>query len=72
MSKTGLSLFFTLKKRETSKDSNSEIVSVYISTGKITISKEYGGFRVPENRYCEKTISPGTEENIIRFLRDNG
>ncbi len=68
MTGTKLKLNFIKTYRETSKDCNSGTIQIVIADGKINISKEYGGFKAPENEYFEKELTKELEQQIIDFI----
>ena len=69
MTGTELELNFIKTRRETSKDCNSGTITIKIADGKIKISKEYGGFKAPENEYLEKELTKESEQKIIDFIK---
>jgi len=68
MDKSNLLLNFVLIYDETSKDSNSETIKISISDKKIQITKNYNGFKAPENKQFEKDMDEEMKKNITEFI----
>ncbi|NJO87662.1 MAG: hypothetical protein HC831_00885 [Chloroflexia bacterium] len=71
MDKQNIILNFTLSRRETSKDSNSETVRIKISKEKLLFERKFGGFRAPKNERFEKKINLEKLNLINEFIQEN-
>ena len=68
MTRKSLSLNFYLEFDETSKDCSTSLIEIKILKRKITVSKKYYGFKVPENEFFEKSIDLEIENKIIKYI----
>lgn len=68
MSDSTFQLSLKLIHRETSKDCNSSTTTINIVNGLITISKNYGGFKAPEDTYQEKELAPELLTKIYQLI----
>lgn len=68
MTASKLQLHFNLKRKETSKDSNSSSTSIIINNDLITYNKMFQGFRASDNESLSKKITPKAENEITNFI----
>ena len=71
MQQQDIHISFILTHRETSKDSNSETITIEISNSKISISKTYGGFKAQDNVSCKKKMTDEMKQKIWTFIEEN-
>jgi hypothetical protein len=71
MDKQNLILNFILSRRETSKDSNSEIVRIVMSKEKLVFERKFEGFRAPKNERFEKKINLEKLNLINNFIQEH-
>lgn len=71
MNISNIKIDLVLKQKETSKDSNSETISIKIFDEKILINKQYSGFKAPENKKVEKKLNKDKKQQIFNFIQEH-
>ena len=71
MSTSDYKFSLSLKRQERSKDSNWRITKITVASGKVSVTKNYGGFKSQKNKQSEKKINPATEKEIFDFIVSN-
>lgn len=71
MEQKDLLIDFTLRHKESSKDSNSKTITIKINSQKLLIKKEHNGFKAPDNETVEKNLDKEKLKLIFDYIKEH-